>query len=463
MLTFSILPSQVQDYQLLCDYSLGNSLNSIAVGDQVVVIPSGLRAIVVSHATGLLDEPKKSITDRLAQQGLWLPKAVLWLHLRSLKDGNLFMWPADLCLCKIRTPKDTEKANTVASIVSHDPYADPLARAEDWYARRLDRAGALATIQKNEEVAFRLTRQNSDMEIDDVCPLESSHLNSRGNVQDVTGVYPTPPDGPPPHPYSSTAVSQLATHASSENTTAVATNVPSTSPRICSPGSDYESDKYRENGTESLFEDVDADLFASNGLTEADFNFFDDPSLDEIADPGMDHDSYSLAADPPILANGIAEPDVISVDQSGKNSDAASDISMDDTEAEVAEAEDYGSSRGSSLVVLRPEAESPPTVKPPNGPIALDREFRHQLSGLSRMPQQSSYNRVLFKSSLDDFDAKYAEQGRFPSKRADQIEGEEPTTRLPERRYPIPRIGRLQATKISFDDKAESVDVAEGI
>ena len=464
MLIFSVLPSQLQNFQLLCDYSIRSSLTSIAVGEQVVVIPAGLRAVVVSHATGLLDELKKSITDRLAQQGLWFAKALVWLHLRLLKDGNLFMWPADLCLWKTRTPKDTEKANTIASIVSDDPYADPLARAEDWYARRLDRAGALATIQKNEEIASRLTRQDNNMEIDDVFPLESSHLNSRGNVQDVTGVYPTPPDGPPPHPYSSTAVPQLATHASSENTTAVATNAPSTSPRICSPGSDYESVKYRDNGTESLFEDMDADLFASNGLTEADFNFFDEPSLDDIADPEMDHDSYSMAADPPILETGIAEPDVISVDQSAKNSDAASDISMDDIEAEVAEAEDYGSPMGSSLVVRRPEAENPPTVKPPDGPIALDREFRHELSGLSRMPQQSSYNRVLFKSSLDDFDAKYAEQGRFPSKRTDQIEGEEPTTRMPQRRYPIPRIGQLQeSTKINFDDKAESVDVAEGM
>ena len=441
-----------------------SSLNSIPVGDQVIVIPSGFRAIVLSRATGLSDELKKWITDRLAHQDLRFPKALVWLHLRLLKDGSVFIWPANLCLWETGTPKDTEKANTVAAVVSDDPYADPLSRAEDWYARRLDRAGALATIRRNQELASRLTRQDSDMEIDDVFPIEISHVSSRGNVQDVTGVYPTPPDGPPPHPYSSTAVSQPTTHASSENTTAVAVNAPSTSPRMGSPGSGYESVKYRENGTESLFEDMDADLFASNGLTEADFNFFDDPSLDDIADTGMAHDSYSLAADPPSSEPGMAEQDVISVDQSIKNSDAASDISMDDIGTEVVYTEDHRSSRNSSPVVLRPEAESSLTVKPSNGPIVSDREFRDELSDLSRMPQQSSYNRVLFRSSLDDFDAKYAEQGRFPSKRTDQIEGEEPTTQMPQRRYPIPRIGPLQEpTKINFDDKAENVDGIEGI
>jgi len=49
-----------------------------------------------------------------------------------------------------------------------------------------------------------------------------------------------------------------------------------------------------ETGNDELFGEMDIDMFASNGLTEDDFNFFDEPDANGKTDPVYRGDHFGL-------------------------------------------------------------------------------------------------------------------------------------------------------------------------
>lgn len=430
------------------------------MGDQVVMAPSGSKAVVLGYASSIHDSIKLTVADRLAQQGLVTWKTEPWLRLRLLQNGDhdSIVWPASLCLWRIRGRGVVESAHTIADIVSENASADPLVRAEDWYASRMDRASILATMRKNEELASSLQRQDSESE-DDAIPLDDIGLNdNRAITQDMTGVYPTPPDGPPFNAYISSAMPQQGTQASAENTSILSANLVSTSSLAPSPILEHESAHREEDREESLFGDMDTDLFASNGLTEADFNFFDEPGVYGDIEPEATHSPTS----PVPVEPSIASENVVLDDQPQEQPGTM--VEEEDVPQPVEVETSAGQESSASDTQPLATAEDSCLVDSPLGPITLDAGLHDNINTADEGLRRDSFSRVRFRASLDKFDAKYAKQGRFRSEQTEKPEGEKPTIGLKQYRFPIPRIGSLQETETGSPDSPEdSEGNAEGI
>jgi len=445
---------------MLSNLGRDRGLSLLPIGDQVVMAPSGLKAVVLGYASNIQDSIKVAVADRLAQQDLVTLKTETWLRLRLLQnsDADSIVWPASLCLCKIGGRGIAESAHSIADIVNEDASADPLVRAEGWYASKLDRANILATMRKNEELTSSLQRQNSEPE-DDVIPLDDIGLNdNRIITQDLTDVYPTPPDGPPFNAYSLSAMPQQGMHASAENTSVLATNALSTSPLAPSPVLEHGSAHCEENPDESLFGDMDTDLFASNGLTEADFNFFDEPGVYGDVEP----EATQPCTSPVPLEPSIVSENVILDDQPPEQPDTMVEECLQEDGRQSIEIESIAGQTSSASDTQRlATTENSLIVDSPLGPITLGADdFNSADEGLRR----NSFSRVPLRASLDNIDAKYVMQGRFRFEQTEKPEGAEPIPRLSQHHFPIPRIGPLQETRTgSLDSPEDSEDNTKGI
>lgn len=428
-----------------------------------MMAPSGSKAVVLGYASSIHDSIKLTVADRLAQQGLVTWKTEPWLRLRLLQNGDhdSIVWPASLCLWRIRGRGVVESAHTIADIVSEDPSADPLVRAENWYATRMDRASILATMRKNEELATALQRQDSESE-DDAIPLDDIGLNDNRTItQDLTGVYPTPPDGPTFNAYSSSALPQQGTHASAEDTSVLATNAVSTSPLAPSPVLEHESALCEENREESLFGDMDTDLFASNGLTEADFNFFDEPGVYDNIEPETTQSPTSPVPVEPSIASENAILDDQPPEQPGT---MVEECLQEDVPQPVGIETSVGQESSASDTQPRAIAEDSFSVDSSVGPITLDAGLHDDINAPDEGLRRDSFSRVFFRASVGTFDAKYANQGRFRFEQTEKPEGAKPTRGPPQHHFPIPRIGSLQESRTgSPDSPQDTEDNTEGI
>ena len=431
-----------------------------------MIVPSGLNAGVLGYAIGPHNDIKKSITDRLAQQDLFVPTTVMWLRLRLIGNSNYisFIWPANLCLWKTGKRLKTEAAHAIADAVKGDAHADPLVRAEEWYAARFERADALAKLRKNEEFSPQLQYQDTDSDEDDAFSDEIGHSDNRIIVQDMAGVYPTPPDGPPSHPYSLSAITQQDIHASVEGASLIATNAPSTSPLAASFDLEHDPTQYEENGNESLFGDMDTDLFASNGLTEADFNFFDEPSVDGNDDTAISQQSHTPSAVPLTIESSTAGGDAIPDNQSANQPDTMNSEPMKEARVEVIQAGSAEGHRGSpSDIRSLLEADRPLAVLSSMKPADLPATCPDNSNILSQAPKRDSFHHVPFRSSHENLDAKYAEQGRFRFEHIEKLEGEEPIRQSHQQNCIIPRIGSLRGAEKGLSNGEEDVeDYVEG-
>lgn len=416
--------------------------------------PSGLEAVVLGYASSIHDSIKVAVADRLAQQDLVILKTQTWLRLRLLQHGDHgpIIWPASLCLWRVRARGMVESAHTIADIVSEDASADPLVRAENWYTARMDRASILATMRKDEELASSLQRQDSESEDETTALEDIGLLDNRTITQDMTGVYPTPPDGPPSNAYTSSAMPQQGTHASTENA-----SVLGTSPLASSPTFEHESTQREENREESLFGDMDSDFFASNGLTEADFNFFDEPGV--YSD--IEHEAAQLPTSPIPVEPRTTSENVILDDQPQEQPGT---MVAESLQEDVLQAVESGVTVSQESLASETQpvatAEDSILVNSPMGPITLDAGLHNSINTADEGLRRDSFSRVSFRASLHKFDAKYATQGRFRSKQIEKPEGERPIRGLRQHHFPIPRTGLIQETSTGSPDSLED---SEGI
>ena len=180
-------------------------------------------------------------------------------------------------------------------------FMDPLDLAQQWFMGKSERdklAEARRKAKKAEEDAARAKEESRNL-------FASSPINARpgmyGELQSVSGVYPTPPDGVVP--------GTVVSCGDTPSVSGVATNVilapgdknpainlsgplethtddthgqPLTSPNLALQYDDYNADVNNDD----LFEDMDEGNFeGGNGVTDADFNFFDDPDGDDVIMP----------------------------------------------------------------------------------------------------------------------------------------------------------------------------------
>ena len=271
------LPRYIRMSKML---SRGGQSTGLVVGSPILLSPSGIRC----RYLGTEDIPKSdvqrrssakvkaSIVSRLAHYGIRPAPEVIWIQAHkgfesNVSDGQpVTLWPADLCLCEDMIDSvsggDSEPLNS--PIV--DGSVDPLEKAESWLLGKAARLQALRakTQEEDHKVSVSKDAEDTDDE-DDFSPFEV--LMDQGiSPQDVSGIYPTPPDGLP-----------LAIIGSSDPNNPQLGDFDDEEKEL--QPSDEARGEYDGQENDDLFGDMDIDMFASNGLTEADFSFFDEPDM----------------------------------------------------------------------------------------------------------------------------------------------------------------------------------------
>lgn len=242
------------------------------------------------------------------------------------RPAREILWPRALCFhfgdfpinSQLLTPHEESPLQDVDALVWFETsqsrgYQDPIDVAQQWFLGKTERdriAEAQRKAKKAEEDAARAKEENHGL-------FPSSPLNARtgtyGDLQSVSGVYPTPPDGVPPGTVISCgdtpSVSGTATNvilAPGGNNPAINVSMPqdvtsgdAQQQSSTSPNFDMQYDDYNADGNnDDLFEDMDEGNFdGGNGVTDADFNFFDDADGEDVmmadAPPTVDVKSMS--------------------------------------------------------------------------------------------------------------------------------------------------------------------------
>ncbi|EKG11491.1 Mediator complex subunit Med13 [Macrophomina phaseolina MS6] len=317
------------------------------LGELVRISPCGIIARYVGHETSAVGSERDGLgsTKRARAIQQWKADTLRWLRMKGLvlpdmdeegkwvriqlqppqhatKDTNdpsatlcrECLWPAALCFFygPIREDGDLSTADVPGHLRSHDDqdpgvmwwqgpskqgFTDPLWQAYNWFLGKPEREKAIEARKK----ARQAQEENVQPTQEPTMAYPSSPLYSRGSaygdLQVVSGVYPTPPDAVlPPNAGGHAAMDGLlmsqpnqefisqtgntgtgadgsatAEHPAPPGTTPGEHLDPSRAMNTPADGQDAEADN-----NDDLFEDMDEEMFGGNDVTEADFNFFDD-------------------------------------------------------------------------------------------------------------------------------------------------------------------------------------------
>lgn len=252
----------------------------LAVGSPLLLSPFGIR----SHYLGVEDLPKSDvqrrstaqvkalILSRLAHQGSRDLQDATWIQVQMGRKSYVSvgppvsLWPADLCLCK----------DALASVSGEDVHSlnrsiadgsiDPLEEAEAWFLGKAARMEVLQARVREENQGGQVMKGVGDTDDEDILSPVEIQMDQGITPQDVSGIYPTPPDGLPPALLGSLNPNNLQ-YGDYED-----------EEKELHPSDEALGD-YDGQRNDDLFGDMDIDMFASNGLTEADFSFFDEPGM----------------------------------------------------------------------------------------------------------------------------------------------------------------------------------------
>ena len=257
-----------------------------------------------SRVRGCLAARGMSISDqeRWIEAELTVPHTLINACDTAGQPGTVksetILWPAALCffLEKSGVQSNTEDAAWLFRPMEGF-FHDPLLEAETWFNARAEREAAIESKRQRKEL---LARSKEAASVDDG-EEDSSEIYSRTNqyidAQAINGVYPTPPDGFQPQAMGATTSNDPRTSPAGQGASIIAVDTPqgthiTATPAAMPPGFGLASGSYINNDDEDLFDDIDTKTFATNGLTEADFSFFDEPDVVTKEIPHDKHDSY---------------------------------------------------------------------------------------------------------------------------------------------------------------------------
>ena len=283
--------------------------STLTPGIALLLSPSGL----IGHYHSLEHTPhghssanvrlkaKSSISDRLASRGIVIPRDAPWLWIspkgaphqttgsqnpKHSHKSELILWPVALCFCHISGPPAFAREEHFLAEADLDGVEGPLERAQAWFLGKDERKRASELKQREANAELERMKESEAQEDDE--SVSRAHVNQSITPGDMSGVYPTPPDGMPttiPDP----SIGDSAQYGNAAEDTDLTKNT------IKEDSSGPHGN--REN--DDLFGDIDIDMFTTTGLTEADFSFFDEPDIPgqsepTNADPEWETEVFSL-------------------------------------------------------------------------------------------------------------------------------------------------------------------------
>lgn len=269
--------------------SRDSQTTGLAIGSPLLLSPSGIMCHYLGTESSLNSEVQRKSTARtkalilshLYHQGIRPMQEVLWVYVQM--DLNVpitppvSLWPADLCLCEDSMTLLSAEGGELYGASLVDGSVDPLEEAESWFLAKPARmeTSRLRSLQENQRAEALSDIQ--DTEDEDAVSSLGIPVDQGITPQDVSGIYPTPPDGLPPALVGSSNPNNLPSGDYEDEEKGLR------------PSDDTRGD-YDGLHNDDLFGDVDIDMFASNGLTEADFSFFDEPGMvdEDLRETGQD-------------------------------------------------------------------------------------------------------------------------------------------------------------------------------
>ena len=278
--------SSTKHLRRLSDFNVHERSSLAKANKDVIVAPSGLKAKLIDHNPTKQGQMTDMIIQRLSHQQSNIERVTEWVTLQFYGGGDAFtmqkstisLWPMQLCFVVVERNQVGLGDSSMSQHVDVSEWTDPLEEAENWYKAKDTRAEAIERNRKAQQELAMASQNHHISDDESVLTYEDNVLQGRYQLQDISGIYPTPPDGtfPPPNPIASSQEGLSSLNARAIPSSAVNANQDSTS-MVTSPIFE-ESPQYNNNTGGDLFGEMDSDMFAANGLTEDDFNFFDEPS-----------------------------------------------------------------------------------------------------------------------------------------------------------------------------------------
>lgn len=400
--------------------------HSLQIGDSLLILPSVAHGIFLgieprsksrqrrSHIRAMEDLIKGELEDMclpLTEPAFWIRVGFDGVGDSEHGVGDIFtLWPAHYCICKPPHELSDPFREDSGAI---DPTSDPIQRAKEWYDQRFERAKASEKEKHRLEQEAQEAKRKQAKEHQEATQMLSP-LDHRGDIQDGSGVYPTPPDAPPSQNHDTP--NQPGTHASSE---------------IGGIEGSFTNTPYNFNQEQDdLFGDHDIDL------TEADFDFFDEPS------PGQNDEAINQVS----LAK---DGDALRLDALSE----AKDTPLGFTNATPSPGKTGGKDAEPTQMPIddiQESLETPTSAKPKlSSPSARDIEsrsvavvVRHNNEANQDNPSATSIeisNNAGYIRALQpfdgDIDTKYSSQGRFAF----------PVERIPSKESAVPEAHQTPA------------------
>jgi mediator of RNA polymerase II transcription subunit 13 len=205
-------------------------------------------------------------------------------------SGSVAPWPAVLCFRKPKLEAMLDVTSEKAlSATGGGDHMDPLSKAKSWCRGVSEREDAIVRRRKEREAA--LTREHGDLDTRNFqgsgfSPMALWRSTNGGPVPPPGAMYPTPPDGVQPSgvtpSFDGAAVlsptGQPAANALGDADTATQQDVPAHEGfdvgwHGSEPRPEHTANNFSE---EAIYGGLGENMFDSNELTDADFNFFDE-------------------------------------------------------------------------------------------------------------------------------------------------------------------------------------------
>ncbi|KAK4696963.1 hypothetical protein P7C71_g1026, partial [Lecanoromycetidae sp. Uapishka_2] len=347
--------------------------------------------------------------------------------------------------------------NTVAEqdpVTAYD-FCDPLAKAESWFLSASVRLRSLEV--KRQKLALEAQEIQEPDGTDDEDTLYDLEFQATQGItpQDVSGIYPTPPDG-------------IRSSLTVSSPTNVQNQVDREAEQSVHPTPQASNRPYAEHESGDLFDEIEMDMFTANGLTEADFSFFDEPSP---AYEELQHDGHVIVEDDDFAPRGESPMNVFP--QGTRDPSSAPPIAvcqMDSSPVldpgvspEVSLAlETFGSavqSQISSESQIVDHDQSPTKIEiQPSEENAVDPGWMNRET---QAAQKTSFDTVPFRAKSFEFDDKYALTGRYGFGLDDLANPVDQGGLLPHKTESLPQIGIAYVNGSQSEADAMTDDTVE--
>ena len=273
------------------DLEIPNTLKT-----SITLVPSGRRVQFVRKYSGSRSQPREEDFVQVRRLGFTVSNSDAWVILQT--EGNasthLFPWPAKLCVLCLDGGISGSRFRRDVGDFSSSIISDPIGEAEEWYEQRFERARVAEERVLQKEAERRQQedqRENQQASNNDNTRMDfQSPLANFITVNEVNGIYPTPPEGQLLHGTPQDDHAFEVQDQSQPDEGEIHTRTYTIERTNNGEGNRMDPDGTASVGfvPEDLFGDINDETFEIGGVTEDDFNFFDDP--DNIMKIGMDHD-----------------------------------------------------------------------------------------------------------------------------------------------------------------------------